>query len=574
MTRIRLSLLAVFSLVLLLIPARAPAQCVVGYANGFIGPSYLNNEGQAERPSDVAISTGAANCFSSGNNISVTYNGILTNPTALSNTSSNNLVISNPNAGADGALVLQVTTTSGISAAGPQTVIEMLVLGATTDPAATITLQNLRFDVTGLAGTVAAAANMNVFVSGSSAGLTAVSTHVIGLVVPTVNLAKSTLATGLGVQSSGGPLGTQATINFASPAIWGTSPFRVAITAPKYPVGCGAPPPLVPCTDTVDIATGDTSLILAVTKIPTGVTVTFPATMSIYPAVGAANPTWQWKARASYTTTGGTVVAIYDTVLAPAAALANLKIVTAGTAADATSGTVAPAVPPTPISIGVSVGTASGSGTADILVAFGPTKTGAFTGDDVNATAIPVYTPGISTTGVGREIITDIVVNPLTGVDTAPTAFFTITPTQTALLFTYATDADNYLTGLVVVNTANDSGVFTTPTKGQTGPITWYFFPNGSAPFSTSTPNVAPGSTYATSLDPLLTAAGQGALVGKFSGYVIAVAQFQYAHGFSIVFSPLSGGAYAPTSSNALVLGGGNRDCYISVAGGACGLLQ
>jgi len=566
MNRIRLGLFVPFALVLaVMLPGRTAAQCNSAYANGFGAPSFLNNEGQKERPADIKITAGATNCFSSGNVISVTYSGILTSPTTLTNTSTNNIVITNPNSAADGALVLGVTTTSGISSSGPQTVIQMTVLGATTDPAASITLQNLRFDVTGLAGTIAAPAHLNSFVSGSSAGLTGVASLQVGFVEPTIDLTKSLVNEGSGVQSASGPLAVQAAAKFSSAAGWPTSPFRVAIAKPAYPTGCG-PAPAVPCTDTVDIPTTATSLVVDIENIPSGVTVTLPSTMSIFPGVGAAAPTWQWKLRTSVSA-AGVAQGIYDTVVAPAgAAVATVIIKTGAAASDATAGSVGPpAVAATAITIGVEIGASSGNGTATLRVVFGPGQTAAFTGDDANAAAVPVYTSFISTAGVGREIITDSVINPVNGIDNAPTAFFVIQPTQSVILFQYATDKVGYQTGLAVTNTGNDSTIF--KTQGQTGPVIFYLFQTGSATpiiYQAKTADgtgldaagdLEPGSVFAVTLDELLTASGNGGLVGKFSGYIIALCEFDFGHGFDIVFNPNGVG----TAVNALYLGSSGR---------------
>jgi len=566
MARTGFRLILLFVLVLFVVgPQHAAAQCVSAYANGFTGPSWLNNEGHTERPADIKITAGGTNCFSSGNTISVTYSGILTIPTSLTNLSTNNIVITNPNATADGALVLGVTTTSGISSSGPQTVIQMEVLGATTDPAASITLQNLRFDVTGLAGTIAVPAALNSFVSGSSAGLTGVSAKQVGSVEPTMDLSFSKVTTGAGTQSSAGPLTANATVKFQTAAGWPTSPFRVAIAKPAYPTGCvGAA-----CTDTVDIPTGDTSLVIDIENIPSGVTVTLPATMSIWPGVGAATPTFQWKLRTSVNSSG-IVQGIYDTVIAPAgAAVASVTIKTGPAALDATAGSAGPpAVAATPITFGVEVGASSGNGWATIRVVFGPGLSAAFVGDDANAAAVPVYTPFISTAGVGREIITDSSLNPPTAsdVDTAPTDFFYIAPTQSVVLFQYVTDESGYQTGLAVTNSGEDDKTLFS-TKGQTGPVVFYLYNAGAAaPIIyqvkaadgrglDANGNLEPGNVFAASLDTLLTASGNSALAGKFSGYVIALCEFDYGHGFDIVFNSNGVG----TAVNALYLGSSLR---------------
>ena len=572
MNRLRLGLLFPLVLVLVLtimLPGRAAAQCTLTYGNGFLAASYLNNEGLKERPSDILIASGLTNCFSAGNTISITYNGILTLPTTLTNTSQPQyIVITNPAAATDGQLVLDVSTTSGISASGPQTVIQMLVIGATTDPAASITLQNLRFDVNGLAAAQLAPTVMNAFVSGSSAGLTAVSSLPVGDVLSTIStaLGAEAVAQGAGQQSAGGPLTTQAVFTFATAPGWAISPFRVPIAAPAYPAACVIAAP--PC-DLVDNPTTATSLVVDVEGVPSGVTVTFPATLSIWPGIGAVTPTFQWKLRTS-SVSGKLAQAIYDTAVATGTTF-SLKVTTGAAAADSTAGTAT--VLPTVATIGVQIGSSSGSGTATLRVVFGPGGNPpgviagpAFTGDDFNASAVPNYTPYISTAGIGREIITDSVINPLTGVDTAPTAYFTIAPTQSVVLFQYATDEDSYGTGLAVSNTGSDSTIFST--KGQTGPVIFYLFQTGS-----TTPiiyqvksgngrgldasgNLEPGNVFAISLDELLTDAGQSALVGTFSGYVIAQCEFDYGHGFDIVFNPNGIG----TAVNALYLGSSFRN--------------
>jgi len=585
MARTGIKLLVLLALAVFVIaPQHAAAQCLLGYANGFASPGPLvNNEGLRERAADITITTGvAANCFSAGNVITATYNGILSYPQVLSNTSQPQyIVITNPLAATDGTLTLGVTTTSGISVSGPQTVIQMTVLGATTDPGASISLQNLRFDLTGLAAAQLVPTPMNAFVSGSSAGLTAVAHEQVGQVLSTIRTASQLVIQGLGQQSSGGTLGTPAAFAFGTAPGWTISAFRVANAAPKYPLGCPTVLPVLPgpCTDTVDNPTTSTSLVIDVENIPSGVTVTMPGTLSIWGGgPGSTIPTWQWTLKTTTTnnstgaagTTG--IQGLYETTIATGTTFASFPIYTGATAADSTPGTIAPPVPGTPPTIGVVIGSSSGSGIATLRVVFGPggnppnlVSSAAFPGDDFNgsATAAPTYTPSISTSGEGREIITDSVIH-LLGVDTAPTAWFTITPTQSAVLYQYATDRDGYQTGLAIGNTGNDSTIF--KTKGQTGPVVWYLFPNGAtAPIIYQTKsgdgtgldangNLEPGNVLAITLDELLTAAGQP--LGTFSGYVIAVGEFNYGHGYDIVVD--STGRF--TAQNALFLGSAGRN--------------
>jgi hypothetical protein len=132
------------------------------------------------------------------------------------------------------------------------------------------------------------------------------------------------------------------------------------------------------------------------------------------------------------------------------------------------------------------------------------------------------------------------------------------------LLYPFVTNLSSYNTGISVANTGSDSTTFNT--KGQTGLLTFFFFPSNGPSFSYTTGpssgirglnasgQLAPGAVAAAALDNLLTLAGQAALIGKFDGYVIALCQFNYGHGFAITFNPAGNG----TATEALVLGNGS----------------
>jgi hypothetical protein len=235
--------------------------------------------------------------------------------------------------------------------------------------------------------------------------------------------------------------------------------------------------------------------------------------------------------------------------------------ITIGTANAAAGPTAGP--PPTNTKIGVSIAAVSGFGTASIQAVFGPGIGSGFP-DDVGAAAIPRYVANVGSTAPTRNIIGAI-------------TFFTITPVRTVLLYTFATNLFGFQTGIEVANTGNDSTAFAPPTVGQTGTITFFFFPSTAASLSVSstaligTPFVrglnsagqlAPGAVFAASLNTLLTAAGHPELINPgassgvgFDGYVIAVCQFNLGHGFGVVFNP----SLALSSYNALVLGAGSR---------------
>jgi len=553
MNRIRLGLFVPFAMVLaIMLPGRAGAQCAGAIAVPYTLPLELNLEGRTERPADFAITSAGATqtCFIAGNSVRVTYNAILTNPVAVTTASTNNFAITDANK----TLVVNITTTSGVGASGPQTVIEVDIITGTTDPAASFTLTNLRFDVTTIAATALAPtpanANMIAFLSSTVPATTPVPTG-IGIVRNTVTAAVPAgigdiaLPIGSGVQSSAGPLATQTSLSFASGPGWANiNPFRLAITKPVV---------------TTDIPTTATTLTFDVETIPAGVTVTFPTTMTVNPGATQVGFT---ATSGTLTATGGSLQVTYAATSGGATAPTfTLSIATGATASDFVAGTKT--TPAVPITIGVQISGSSGNGTAGLRLVFGPSEAAQFTGDNASATAIPRYIasdlPGAS---ANRSIVVEPGPNPAPG---TPVPFFTILPTQSVVLFQYATDKDSYQTGLAVTNTGNDSTIFNT--AGQTGSITFFLFQSGVAtPIVyqvkagdgtglNASGNLAPGNVFAVTLDELLNASGNGALAGNFSGYVMALCEFNYGHGFDIVFNPNGVG----TAVNALYLGSGAR---------------
>jgi hypothetical protein len=554
MNRLRLGLLFPLVLVLtIMVPSRAGAQCAGTIAN-FASALELNLEGRTERPADFAITSpgappAAQTCFVAGNSVRVTYNAILTNPTAVSNATPNNFKITD----AAGTLVVNVSTTTGVGASGPQTVIQIDVITGTTDPLASFTLTNLRFDVTTIGATTGGVPNMDAFLS-STVPATVPAATGVGIVRNTINSGLTNLVLGQGTQSAGGPLTNQATLTFSDALNGWTNinPFRVAISTPVV---------------ATDIPTGATTLTFDVENIPSGVTVTFPATMT---AVPGATPVVFTATSGTLSGTGGSLVVTYATTKANVPAF-TLGVTTGATASDFVPAAPGPPpVPAVPITIGVQIGTASGNGTANLRVVFGPSEASEFTGDNASATAIPRYIASILPGAANRSIVAAAGPNPAPG---SPLPFFKINPTQSVLLYQYATDQASYKTGIAVSNTGKDDPTIfnaSNPfglTKGQTGPITFYLFQTG-----TTTPviytvksgngrgldangNLPPGNTFAISLDELLTDAGQSALVGNFSGYIIALCEFNFGHGFDIVFNQNGVG----TAVNSLYLGTGFR---------------
>ncbi|HTM49070.1 MAG TPA: hypothetical protein VL285_10330 [Bryobacteraceae bacterium] len=110
--------------------------------------------------------------------------------------------------------------------------------------------------------------------------------------------------------------------------------------------------------------------------------------------------------------------------------------------------------------------------------------------------------------------------------DTSTAAnIFTVVPCLTTLLFPYLTNQAGFDTGIAISATATDP-FGTTPQSG-TCTLNWY----GTAfTGATPTPVVNSGTSYVTLLSTTLNN-----VTGGFSGYMIAVCRFQYAHGFAFI---------------------------------------
>jgi hypothetical protein len=102
---------------------------------------------------------------------------------------------------------------------------------------------------------------------------------------------------------------------------------------------------------------------------------------------------------------------------------------------------------------------------------------------------------------------------------------FTVVPCLTTLLFPYITTQAGFDTGIAISATATDP-FGTTPQSG-TCTLNWY----GSAfTGATPTPVVNSGTTYVALVSSTLNN-----VTGGFTGYMIAVCRFQYAHGFAFI---------------------------------------
>ncbi|MGH9657597.1 MAG: hypothetical protein ACRD96_03575, partial [Bryobacteraceae bacterium] len=101
------------------------------------------------------------------------------------------------------------------------------------------------------------------------------------------------------------------------------------------------------------------------------------------------------------------------------------------------------------------------------------------------------------------------------------TNIISIAACRTNLLYPYVTNQGGFDTGLAIAATATDP--FGTAPQGGTCALNWY---GANAPAAANTPTIASGTVHT-----LLTSVA----APNFQGYMIAVCQFQYAHGFAFV---------------------------------------
>jgi len=105
------------------------------------------------------------------------------------------------------------------------------------------------------------------------------------------------------------------------------------------------------------------------------------------------------------------------------------------------------------------------------------------------------------------------------------TNIFTVVPCLTTLLFPFVTNSSGFDTGIAISSTSTDP-FGTTPQSG-TCTLNWY----GTAfTGATPTPTINSGTSFT-----LLVSTTLNNVTGGFTGYMIAVCRFQYAHGFAFI---------------------------------------
>jgi len=143
-------------------------------------------------------------------------------------------------------------------------------------------------------------------------------------------------------------------------------------------------------------------------------------------------------------------------------------------------------------------------GTATVNLSFAPTPTASFTAAAGAAASASLTIPRfIADTGAARNILA-------------------INICRTILLYPFVTNIQGFDTGLAIANTSTDP--FGTGAQAGACKLNWY--QGASNPAQGDSGTIASGTVYTT----LASIAAPG-----FNGYMIAVCNFQYAHGFAFI---------------------------------------
>jgi len=143
------------------------------------------------------------------------------------------------------------------------------------------------------------------------------------------------------------------------------------------------------------------------------------------------------------------------------------------------------------------------AGTATVNMSFAPTP--------------PVFTTSSGSSASGSLNIPRFIQDP-----NAAKNIFTVNVCRTVLLYPFVTNQSGFDTGLAIANTSTDPF----GTAPQAGGCTLNWYSGTASPAPTPTGNIPSGTVY--------TALASVTVPG-FQGYMIAVCQFQYAHGFAFI---------------------------------------
>jgi hypothetical protein len=151
------------------------------------------------------------------------------------------------------------------------------------------------------------------------------------------------------------------------------------------------------------------------------------------------------------------------------------------------------------------------AGTATVNLSFAPTPTASFSASAGAAASSSLPIPRfIQDTSAARNI-------------------FNVNICRTILLYPYITNTSGYDTGFAIANTSTDP--FGTGAQSGSCKLNWY--QGTTNPPQGDTGTIASGTVYANLASIAVPAFGSGGPNG--SGYMIAVCNFQFAHGFAVI---------------------------------------
>jgi hypothetical protein len=142
-------------------------------------------------------------------------------------------------------------------------------------------------------------------------------------------------------------------------------------------------------------------------------------------------------------------------------------------------------------------------GTATVNLSFAPTPPNAFSASAGASASATLTIPRFADLSTASNV-------------------FTIALCQTTLLFPFVTNQGGFDTGIAIANTTSDP--FSTRNQNGTCALNWYG--GAGSPAAVTTPSIATGTVYTTLAS---------ASAANFQGYMIAVCNFQLAHGFAFV---------------------------------------
>jgi len=181
------------------------------------------------------------------------------------------------------------------------------------------------------------------------------------------------------------------------------------------------------------------------------------------------------------------------------------------------------------------------AGTATVNMSFAPTP--------------PVFTASSGAAASSSLTVPRFIADP-----NAAKNIFGVNICRTILLYPYITNQAGFDTGIAIANTTTDP--FGTGPQAGSCALNWYS--GASSPAATNTGNIASGTVYTTLAS---------VTVPGFQGYMIAVCQFQYAHGFAFISDlgarNLAMGYLALVIPDPSSVGGRNADPLSTAVGGS-----